>query len=110
MQEKTYKKKKVPLTKGLGREDFLMKNIQQANAELLRLLFDWKSKNGKMIRFSIEPTQNRWVLTFFSVDYSGNDKHVFASFVGNNHDELNRWALDRLVEYKMAEKRPLILK
>lgn len=79
-----------------------MKTVQSANIELLRLLFDWKRKEGKMIRFSIEQVENRWILSFFSIDLLEKDKHVFASFVGSNHDQLKSWALERLVSYKMS--------
>lgn len=80
-----------------------MKAIQQANEELLHLLFHWKGKEGHLIRFSIEKEESKWILSFFSVDHSGNDKHVFASFTGKNHDELNKWALDRLVSFRLKQ-------
>ncbi|HJV44418.1 MAG TPA: hypothetical protein VJ824_01700 [Bacillota bacterium] len=85
-----------------------MKSIQEVNMDLLHMLFEWKRKEGNMIRFSIEMVQNRWILSFFSIDFLEKDKHIFASFVGKTHDELKHWALDRLVEYKMSEKNLVI--
>ncbi len=80
-----------------------MKAIHQANEELLHLLFDWKIREGHMIRFSIEQQDGRWVLSFFSVDHNESSPHVLASFKGKNHDELKKWALDCLVTYQMNE-------
>ncbi|RXT14644.1 hypothetical protein [Ammoniphilus sp. CFH 90114] len=80
-----------------------MKAIHHANEELLHLLFDWKRKEGQFVRFSIEQEEGKWVLTFFSVDHLDSDKHVFASFSGKSHDELKKWALDRLVSYQISE-------
>lgn len=80
-----------------------MKAIQQANEDLLHLLFDWKGKEGQFIQFSIEKDEGKWILSFFSVNYSGTDKHVIASFTGKNHDELNKWALDCLVSYRITQ-------
>jgi len=79
-----------------------MKTIQNANTELLHHLFDWKRKNGELIRYSIEKGEERWILSFFSVDQTEQDKHVFASFEGKNHDELNKWVLDVLVSYQLS--------
>jgi len=79
-----------------------LKTIQEANEELLKLLFNWKRTEGKFIRFSIEQVEQNWVLSFYSVNTQEQDKHVFASFIGNNHDELKRWALDRLVTYTLS--------
>lgn len=79
-----------------------MKTIQHANTELLHHLFDWKRKNGQMVRFSIEPNEEKWILSFFSVDHAEQDKHVFATFTGKNHDELNKWVLNVLVSYQLG--------
>ncbi|MBP1930351.1 hypothetical protein [Ammoniphilus resinae] len=79
-----------------------MKTIQEANEELLQLLFCWKRKEGKFIRFSIEQVEENWVLSFYSVNTQEQDKHLFASFTGKSHDELKRWALDRLVTYTLS--------
>ncbi|MEW9670777.1 hypothetical protein [Ammoniphilus sp. 3BR4] len=80
-----------------------MKAIHHANEELLHLLFDWKRKEGQFIRFSIEQDEGKWILSFFSVDESGADKHIFASFTGKNHDDLKKWAMERLVNYQLSD-------
>jgi hypothetical protein len=78
-----------------------MKSIHQANENLLHLLFDWKRKEAQSIRFAIKQVDGIWTISFYSVGTAEDDAHTFAMFTGETHDELKKWALDRLVDYHL---------
>lgn len=81
-----------------------MKPFHQANEEILKHLFRWKQQQGEWIRYDVFPDKKKqWVLHFYSVDHRDRDRHIFASFSGNNPEEMKRWALTLLASFKMEE-------
>ncbi|MBO8170324.1 MAG: hypothetical protein H0Z33_00355 [Bacillaceae bacterium] len=79
-----------------------MKPFHQANPALLQQLFRWKKQQGEWIRYEIvEHPSKKWVVHFYSEDQVARDRHIFASFTGENPDEMNQWAISQLVDFNL---------
>lgn len=76
-----------------------MKKYGQANVQILFDLFSWKKRAGASIRFEIVPQSRFWIISFISYDQHSPYEHIFASFMGDTHDELYSWALDLLTDF-----------
>lgn len=82
-----------------------MKKYDQANLQILFDLFSWKKRAGEIIRFEIAERNRYWVISFISYSMSSSHEHLFASFIGDSHDELHSWALALLTDFTLTYDR-----
>jgi hypothetical protein len=79
-----------------------MKRYEQANLQILFDLFSWKKRAGEIIRFEIKERGYCWVVSFISHDVTALYEHIFASFTGDSHESLYRWALSTLSDFTIS--------
>ncbi|WP_155837489.1 hypothetical protein [Aneurinibacillus terranovensis] len=79
-----------------------MKRYDQANMEILFDLFRWKKQAGEIIRFEITERSTGWVVSFVSTDPLTDYQHIFASFLGDTHEDLHGWCLTILTDFTIS--------